>query len=47
LLGVVEEVVWSGVASGGDLLQDAGFGGGREDEANGGEYTAVWGLGLG
>ncbi len=44
---MVEEVVWSGVASGGDLLEDAGFGGGREDEAHGGEYTAGWGLGVG
>ena len=30
--GLIEEVSWSGVASGGELLLDTGFGGGIEDE---------------
>jgi hypothetical protein len=43
--GVVEEVIGGGVASSGDLLEVAGLGSGRDDEAQGGEYTAGGGWG--
>ena len=43
--GLVKEVSRSSIASGGELLLDAGFGGGIEDEAHGRKYNAGAGEG--